>query len=51
MELRGGFVEEAVQDAVHRKRGGKIAVIEVGLRREGAKQRVERLAAAAHRQR
>jgi hypothetical protein len=40
-----------VQDVVHRKRGGKVAVVEVFVRREGAEQRVERLAAAGHRQR
>ena len=50
-ELGGGLVEQAMEDVVDRKRGREISIAQMGVGREHAKQRVERLAPAGHRQR
>ena len=49
--MGGGLVEQAVEDVVDRKRSREISVAQMGIGREHAKQRVERLAPAGHRQR
>ena len=49
VQVVGGLVEQAVQDAVGRERGREIA--QMGIGRELPQQRVERLAAPVHRQR
>jgi hypothetical protein len=48
--LGGGLVEQAVEDAVDRKRSREVPVAQRGVGREQAEQRVERLAPAVHRQ-
>ena len=51
VQLGGGLVEQAVENVVDRKRSREISVAQMGIGREHPKQRVERLAAAVHRQR
>ena len=50
-QMAGGLVEPAVENAVDRKRSREVSVAQMGIGREHPEQRVERLAAAGHRQR
>jgi hypothetical protein len=50
LQPSGGLVQLAVQDVVDRERRREIAVAYMGVGREGSEERVERLAAAGHRQ-
>ena len=51
MQLGGGLVEQAVENAVDRKRSREISVAQMGTRWKRPKQRVDRLAAPVNRQR
>ena len=50
-QLGRGLLEQAMQDVVDRKRSREISIAQMGIGRELAKERVERLAPAGHRQR
>ena len=50
-QMGGGLVEQAVEDGVDRERRREISVAQMGIGRERPEQRVQRLAAAGHRQR
>ena len=51
VQMGGGLVEQAVEDVVDRERCREISIAQMGVGRELAKERVERLAPAGHRQR
>ena len=51
LQVGGGLVEQAVEDVVDRKRSREISIAQMSVARELAKERVERLAPASHRQR